>query len=42
MSKFLSTGRFKETDLTEFDSNKYSSNFSKSSVLKVNLEHPKE
>ena len=42
MSKFLPTGRFKWIDPKNFDSNKYSNNSSKSYVLKVDREYPKE
>ena len=42
MSKFLRTSGFKYIDPKEFDLNKYTSNRSKVSVLKVDLEYPKE
>ena len=42
MSKFLPTSGFKWIDFKELDLNKYSSNSSKSCVLKVHLEYPKE
>ena len=42
MSKFLQTSGFKYIDPKEFDLNKYTSNRSKVSVLKVDLEYPKE
>ena len=42
MSKFFLIDRFKQTDLKEFESNKYSSNSSKGCVLGVDLEYPKE
>ena len=42
MSKFLPTGGFKQIDPKNFDSNKYSSNSSKCSLLVVDLEFFKE
>ena len=42
MLKILPTGGFKQIYLKEFDSNKYSSNSLKGSVLEVDLEYPKE
>ena len=42
LPKFLSTGGFKQMDLKEFESNKYSNNTSKGCVLEVYLEYPKE
>ena len=42
MSKFLPTSGCKWIDAKEFAFNKYTSNSSKGSVLKVDLEHPKE
>ena len=42
MSKLLQTSGFKYIDPKEFDLNKYTSNRSKVSVLKVDLEYPKE
>ena len=42
MSKFLTTSRFKGTDLKDFDLNKYTRNSSKGYVLEVDLEYPKE
>ena len=42
MSKFLRTSSFKWIDSKEFDLNKYTSNSSKRSVPKVDLEYPKE
>ena len=40
--RFLPKSGFQWTDPKRFDSNKYSSNSSKSCVLEVNLEYPKE
>ena len=42
MSKFLSMSGFKGTDPKEFEMNKYTCNSSKSCVLEVDLEYPKE
>ena len=42
MSKFLPTDGFKQTDLKEFDMNKYTKNRSKGCVLELHLEYPKE
>ena len=42
MSKFLPASGFKWIDFKELDLNKYNSNSSKSCVLKVHLEYPKE
>ena len=42
MSKFLPTSGFKWIDLKELDLNKYTSNSSKGSILKVDLDYPKE
>ena len=42
MPKFLPTTRLKWRDPKEFDLNKYTSNSSKWSVLKLDLEYPKE
>ena len=42
MSKFLSTSRLKWIDSKEFFLNQYTSNSSKSCVLEVDLEYPKE
>ena len=42
MPKILPTSGFKWIDPKEFDLNKYTSNSSKVSVLKVDLEYPKE
>ena len=42
MSKLLPTSGFKWIDPKDFDSNKYSSNSSKISVLEADLEYPKE
>ena len=42
MSKCLSKSGFKWTDPKEFDSNRYSSNSSKGSVLEVGLEYSKK
>ena len=42
MSKFLPTDGSKQTDLKEFDMNKYTKNRSKGCVLELHLEYPKE
>ena len=42
MSKFLTPGGFKWIDTKDFDSNKYTSDNSNSSVLEVDLKYPKE
>ena len=42
MSKFLPTSKSKWIDPEEFTLNKYTSNWSKGCVLKVDLEYPKE
>ena len=42
MSQFLPTSGFKWIDLKELDLHKYTSNSSKGSILKVDLNYPKE
>ena len=42
MSQLVSMGGFKWTDPKKYGSNKYSGNGSKSCVLRVYLEYPKE